>query len=89
LGQKVSRATGIVAKSGRVGQGAIQFGKTLAKPIRPISTIAKALTVSSAGDIPKMLDDWKKKGAEIMDKVPQQKTLGRIPSFQRFSTQQP
>lgn len=87
LSQRVSRASNIASKTGRLGEGVINFGKALTKASRPLATLAKASTVAAAGDVPAMVKGWMEKGAKMVDQVPQQKTLGRIPSFQRITTQ--
>ena len=87
LTDKVSKAQNVLSKSGRVGNMTAKVLNSLGKITRPISTIAKGLTVAAAGDIPDMVKGWMKKGKEMTDKVPQQQTLGQMPSWNRLSTQ--
>jgi hypothetical protein len=89
LTDKISKTQNILSKSGRVGQMTGKVLSSLGKISRPIATISKALTVGATGDIPDMVKGWMEKGKEMVNKVPQQKTLMRIPSFQRISTQEP
>jgi hypothetical protein len=89
LSDKISKTQNILTKSGRVGQMTGKVLSSLGKISRPIATISKALTVGATGDIPAMVKGWMEKGKEMVNKVPQQKTLMRIPSFQRISTQEP
>jgi hypothetical protein len=89
LSDKISKTQNILSKSGRVGQMTGKVLSSLGKISRPIATISKALTVGATGDIPAMVKGWMEKGKEMVNKVPQQKTLMRIPSFQRISTQEP
>lgn len=91
IGQKIDRGSSIAARSGRIGSGALSFAKNITKPVKPIAKLAasaaKAGTIIASGDIPKTLDDWQKRGAEMVNKVSPPKTFTRIPSFQRLSTQ--
>lgn len=88
---KIDRASSTAARGGRISQTSLNFAKNVTKPVKPIAKLAagaaKAATITSGGDIPKMVDDWKKKGEEIASRIPEPKTLQRIPSFQRITTQ--
>ena len=91
--QKGQKAFGIASKTGRLGEWVTSFFGKIFKPVKAVAKLAasaaKAGTIASGGDIPKMVDDWIKKGAAMTSQVPQQKTFTRIPSFQRISTQSP
>lgn len=93
IGQKMDRVTGLAAKAGRVTDKALNFAKNVMRPIKAgaklAASAAKAGTIASGGDIPTMVQGWIKAGEGMVDKVPQQRTFTRIPSFQRLSTQSP
>lgn len=84
---KFTKAQNVLGKTGRVGTTAANVMRSLGKITRPLATISKGLTVAAAGDIPDMVKGWMEKGKELVDQVPQQQTLGKMPSWNRLSTQ--
>lgn len=91
IGQRMDRVTGLAARSGRITEKALAFARNVMKPVKAVAKLAasaaKAGTIMAAGDIPQMVRDWTKKGEEMTSQIRPQKTLMRIPSFQRLSTQ--
>jgi type IV secretory pathway TrbL component len=86
LTNKVSKAQNALSKSGRVGNMTAKVLNSLGKITRPISTIAKGLTVAAAGDIPDMVKGWIEKGKEMVDQKSEPTLRQNIPSFQKRFT---
>ena len=93
IGQRLEKAGFVASRTGRIGEKVAAFFGKVAKPVKAVARLtasaAKAGTIASGGDIPAMVKGWMEKGKEMVNKVPQQRTFTRIPSFQRLSTQKP